>query len=189
MVRFQKSTESLNTDNLALVTFVQRLDYPVYALVNSLLMVVHEEFPEDMSQLLFGRQNEVLETFFLDPAVAPARILRLEPNYEIDEFLGDSRSPRVLAVFAAVVLFGNEFSVPAKNSVWREQFCTLVQDLTAEPFCLGRYSHLLLVGQTNAIAMVFLVFHQDSHLFLQVINRLVEFLVEAVRQTGHECQP
>ena len=57
----------------------------------------------------------MLETFFLDPGVAPAWILGLEPNYEIDDFQGDSRSPRVLAVFAAVVLFVNEFSVPVKT--------------------------------------------------------------------------
>ena len=46
MVGFQKSTESLNADDLALVTLVPRIDDPVEALVNSLLVVVHEEFRE-----------------------------------------------------------------------------------------------------------------------------------------------
>ena len=49
MVGFQKSTESLNADDLSLVTLVRRIDDPVEALVNSLLVVVHEEFREDMS--------------------------------------------------------------------------------------------------------------------------------------------
>ena len=60
MVGFQKSIESLNTDDLALVTLVPWIDDPVEALVNSLLMVVHEEFREGMSQLLFRGQNEML---------------------------------------------------------------------------------------------------------------------------------
>ena len=54
MVGLQQTTQSLNTNDLALVSFVLWLDDPVEALVNPLMMVVLEVFGQDISQLVFG---------------------------------------------------------------------------------------------------------------------------------------
>ena len=74
MVGFSSPPESLNTDDRGLVALVSRLDDPVEVLVNSLLMVVLEVFGQDMSELLFGGQDEMLETFLLD---GPAKSFRV----------------------------------------------------------------------------------------------------------------
>ena len=74
-------------------------------------------------------------------------------------------------------------------SICREQLCTLLQHLSAEPFCLGRHPHPLSVGQPNTIALILLVFHEDPYLFPQVVNCLVEFLVDAIGQTSDDREP
>jgi hypothetical protein len=48
-----------------------RLDDPVYALMNPLMMVVLKIFCEYIMQLLFGREDEVVETFFFDGSDKP----------------------------------------------------------------------------------------------------------------------
>jgi hypothetical protein len=65
----------------------------------------------------------------------------------------------------------------------------LFQHLSTEPFGLGRYSHPLAVGQQDTFALFFLMLHKDSHLFSQVIDRLVELFVDAISQTGDQGKP
>jgi hypothetical protein len=58
----------------------------------------------------------------------------------------------------------------------------LLQHLSTEPFGLGRHSHSLAVCQQNTFVLFFLMLDEDSHLFSQVIDRLVELFVDAVSQ-------
>ena len=66
MVGFQQSARTLNADDLALVPFMLRLDDPVDALVNPLLMIVLEILGQNVPQLLFGEEDQVIETLLFD---------------------------------------------------------------------------------------------------------------------------
>ncbi len=61
-VGFQQSAQTLNADDFALMSFMLRLDDPVEALVNPLMMIVREILREDVSQLVFRGEDEVVET-------------------------------------------------------------------------------------------------------------------------------
>lgn len=63
MVGFQQSTEPLYADDFTLMAFVLRLDDPVEALVNPLVMIVLEVLGQDVPQLLFSGEDEMTETF------------------------------------------------------------------------------------------------------------------------------
>jgi hypothetical protein len=57
MVRLQQSTETLNADDLTLMTFRPGLDDLVETLVNPLVMVVVEVFGQNVSQLFLGGED------------------------------------------------------------------------------------------------------------------------------------
>lgn len=136
--------------------------------------VLHTGFADRVTQI-----NNLVP----DLLVAPAWILLLERDDEFYCFLWNLRSTSRCAILRSIVSFGNQFAVPAHNSIWRRQFCTLLQHLSTEPFGLGRHSHPLSVGQRNTFVPSFLMLDENSHLFSQVIDRLVELFVDALGQT------
>jgi hypothetical protein len=66
MVGFQQSAQTLDANDLALVSFMLRLDDPVETLVNPLVMIVLEILGEDVSQLVFRGESKMVETFLAD---------------------------------------------------------------------------------------------------------------------------
>jgi hypothetical protein len=121
-----------------------------------------------------------------DLFLAPAGILLLEPDNEIYYHLWNLWSTGILSALGSIIFLGNEFPIPAHDRIWGKQLCTLLQHLPTEPFGLGRHSHPLSVGQQDTFVLFFLMLDEDSHLFSQVIDRLVEFFVGAVSQTGDQ---
>jgi len=57
MVRLQQSTETLDADDLTLMTFMLGLHDLVETLVDPLVMVVLEVLAQDIAQLCFRRQD------------------------------------------------------------------------------------------------------------------------------------
>ena len=57
MVGLQQSPETLDADDLTLMTFVLGFDDLVETLVNSLVVVVLEVLAQDIAQLCFRRQD------------------------------------------------------------------------------------------------------------------------------------
>ena len=55
MVRFQQSAETLDAEDLTLMTFMPGLDDLVKALVNSLAVIVLEVLAQGIAQLFFRR--------------------------------------------------------------------------------------------------------------------------------------
>ncbi len=53
MVRFQQPPQTLNADDAALVPLMSRIDDPIDALVDSLVMIVLKVLGEHVIQLLF----------------------------------------------------------------------------------------------------------------------------------------
>jgi hypothetical protein len=74
MVGFQQSAQTFDADDLALVPFVLWLDDLVEALVNPLLMIVLEILGQDVPQLLFGEEDQVIETLLFDGSHEPLRV-------------------------------------------------------------------------------------------------------------------
>ena len=72
MVGFQQSTQSLEAEDLTLAAFMLRLDDPVETLVNPLVVIVLEVLTQDVAQLFFGGEDEMIETFLVE-AVRQAR--------------------------------------------------------------------------------------------------------------------
>ena len=66
MVGFQQSAQTLDADALALVPFMLTLDDLVDALVNPLMTIVLEILRNDISQLVFREEDEMVESFFSD---------------------------------------------------------------------------------------------------------------------------
>jgi hypothetical protein len=66
VVGSQQSAQTLNADDLAMASFVLRLDDPIEALVNPLVMIVLEILGQNVPQLLFGEEDQVIETFLSD---------------------------------------------------------------------------------------------------------------------------
>ena len=66
MIRSQQSAEALDTDDLTVTALMPRLDDPIDALVNPLMMIVLEILREDVPQLLFGEEDQVIETLLFD---------------------------------------------------------------------------------------------------------------------------
>ena len=62
VIGFQQSTETLNGDDLTLMTFMLRLDDLVKALVNSLVVIVPEVLAHDIAQPCLRREDEKIET-------------------------------------------------------------------------------------------------------------------------------
>ena len=52
MIGFQQSAQTLDADDVALVPLMSRIDDPIDALVDSLVMIVLEVLGKDVSQLL-----------------------------------------------------------------------------------------------------------------------------------------
>ncbi len=66
MVRFQQSAQTPDANDLTPISFVLRLDDPMDSLVNPLMMTVLEVLTQDVAQLRFGREDEIVETFLPD---------------------------------------------------------------------------------------------------------------------------
>jgi hypothetical protein len=66
MVGFQQSAQTLDADDFALVPFMLRLDDPTEPLVNPLIMIVLEILGQDVAELFFGGEDEMIETFLSD---------------------------------------------------------------------------------------------------------------------------
>jgi hypothetical protein len=66
MVGFQQSTQTLDADDLTLMTFMLRLDDLVKALVNPLVMIVLEILGQNVAQLFFGGEDQMVETLLAD---------------------------------------------------------------------------------------------------------------------------
>ena len=124
-----------------------------------------------------------------DLLVSPAGVFFFESNDEIHDLFGNLRPTWRSSIPRPIILLCDELSIPPRDSIYREQLCTLLQHLPAEPFCLGRHPHPLPVGQSNTIALGLLVFHEDPYLFSQVVNCLVKFLVDALGQTSDDREP
>ena len=112
--------------------------------------------------------------------VAPARVLLFEADHEIDDLLRDLGPPGMLAVLAAIVFLSNESAVPRQNGLRREENRGLLQELSGQLFALRGQPHPLMIVEQNAFVL-FLLFLQDLDLLLEVLDRLPEFLVKAVR--------
>jgi hypothetical protein len=74
MLGFQQSTQTLDAEDFALVPFVLRLDDPVETLVNPLLGIVLEILGQDVAELFFGGEDEMIETFLSDGPHEPLRV-------------------------------------------------------------------------------------------------------------------
>jgi hypothetical protein len=66
VIRLQQPAETLNANDLALVPFMLRRDDPAEPLVNPLMMIVLEILGQDVAELFFGEEDEMLETFLSD---------------------------------------------------------------------------------------------------------------------------
>ena len=55
MIGFQPPAQTLDADDLTLVPFMLRLDDPVHALANPLVMMVRKILGQDVAQLFFRR--------------------------------------------------------------------------------------------------------------------------------------
>ena len=67
--------------------------------------------------------------------------------------------------------------------------CTLFQHFMAKPSGFSSNSHSLTICQQNPFILLFLLFNKYSNLFPKVVNRLVEFLVNAIGDTTDQCKP
>jgi hypothetical protein len=74
VIRLQQSAQPLNADDFALVPFMLWLDDPAEPLVNPLMMIVLEILGQDVSQLVFGGEDEMIETFLSDGPHEPLRV-------------------------------------------------------------------------------------------------------------------
>ncbi len=83
-----------------------------------------------------------------DPRVAPRRILARHPHHEVGNLPWRHR-PTPTSAGAAVVLRGDQFPVPAKNGVRRDDACHLRQDPRSEFLASHRESTALGVGQAK----------------------------------------
>ncbi len=57
MVGFQQAAQTLDADDLTLMTFMLGLDNLVKALVNPLVVIVLEVLAQDVAQLFFGGEE------------------------------------------------------------------------------------------------------------------------------------
>jgi hypothetical protein len=73
VVGLQQSAKAFDTDDVALRVLVLWLDDSLEALVNPLVMVVREVLGQDVAQLLFRREDEVIEAFLFDSGVRGER--------------------------------------------------------------------------------------------------------------------
>ena len=106
-----------------------------------------------------------------------------KPNDQIHYLLRNLWSTSIPSALGSIIFFGDEFSIPAHDSIWRKQHRTLLQHISAEPPGFGRNPHSLAVVQQNPVILLFLMLQKDSHLFSQVIDRFVQLLVDAISQT------
>ena len=113
---------------------------------------------EDVSKVAQGVTN---------PRVAPARILRGEPDDEVPKCCGRPRTTGS-APSSTVVLGGDELTVPAKNRVGRHKSGELVQRASAQHSALRREAPALVVGEPQLTATQLLAEH--AVLFLQVVD-------------------
>ena len=63
VIRLPQSAQTLGTDDLALVPFMLWRDDPAEPLVNPLMMIVLEILGQDVAELFFGGEDEMIETF------------------------------------------------------------------------------------------------------------------------------
>jgi hypothetical protein len=87
---------------------------------------------------------------FSDSRVTPARVLS---DYPDDQLLDFSRGPRATwpAFLAAIVLPGDQLSMPSKQRVWRHQGVELQEPLSADRLGLDRESTTLLIGEPQSL--------------------------------------
>jgi hypothetical protein len=69
-----------------------------------------------------------------------------------------------------------------------EQDRGFLQEPASEFFGLGCDPDPLVIDEQNTFVL-FLLFLEDSDLFLEILDGLPEFPVDAVGQTGDECDP
>jgi hypothetical protein len=64
VIRLQQSAQTFDTDDLALVPFALGLDDLVDALVNPLVVIVLKILGQNVAELFFGGEDEMIESFF-----------------------------------------------------------------------------------------------------------------------------
>ena len=69
---------------------------------------------------------------------------------------------------------------------WGKQNCCLLQKPASQASGLDCQASPLMIVQENAFVLLLLL-NQDADLFSQVVNRLVEFSVEAIRYACNQC--
>jgi hypothetical protein len=65
-IGFQQSAKTLDANNLTLAAVMLWLDDSMEALVNPLMVVVLEILGQNVAQLVFGREDKMVETFLFD---------------------------------------------------------------------------------------------------------------------------
>ena len=74
------------------------------------------------------------------------------------------------------------------TSAGRQGSPTATEEPASELFGLGCDADPLMIGEQYAIVL-FLEFLEDSDLLFEILDGLPEFPVDAVGQTGDECDP
>ncbi len=94
----------------------------------------------------------------------------------------------MVALGRAIVLLGNELSVPAKYCCRGKEYGGFFEKLTGELPGLGGQPSSLSVIQQNSFVLL-LLFQQDHDLLFEIINGIVKFSINAIRQASNQCNP
>jgi hypothetical protein len=85
----------------------------------------------------------------LDPPIAPIPVLASQANDQIRDLMAGSR-PTWPPALAAVILLGDQLSVPGQQGFWRDEGGHFPQDATAEHLCSCSQAATLIVVQSEA---------------------------------------
>ena len=83
-----------------------------------------------------GRQTGTND-LVCDLLISPPRIVFLETDDKMNDFLADGGPTERHAILGSIILAGNQVAVPPENRVGGKEFCTSLQQDPAEPLGLG----------------------------------------------------
>jgi hypothetical protein len=117
----------------------------------------------------------------LNPTITPIPVFLRHPSDERRNLSGGSR-PSSSALGAAIVLLGDQLSMPSQQCLWRHDGCALSQNLAPQRFRLYSESPALVISEPQS--PVANLFTENPIFFNQVIDDVVLMLIHPSGNAG-----